>query len=399
MSTVIVAVSWSGVAASANIIALVIFAVALCWRLDEIRRRGGGLQALAMTVSIAALTLAFVVFNGSVNRTIDDALFAGLGRLLFYGLLAVGVAALIIVLFFPGGGVTRERRAGTEAIPLVVALIGLQVCLLVVPSDIRSASVSGWSLQNWGFALFFLIASAYLAYGFGSCVNNVRKYLLLADGYLKIALSLMVTGLALLAAGSVVQILYVVGSATKVADLPVALTASRVLAIIGVVVFLFGICFPLVHSQWQAWKWRSRCRRDAATILPLWRLVTGVVPEVVLPTRRLSATAMLHRRVIEIRDALTQLSPLLPAHFAEVGSVEQAQSLLDAVARAHSDGRGSGAVRPILPESGDGLIGDAAPLIELAETLRALPRDSHPPDSHPATVAVDDANREAADPR
>ncbi len=80
-----------------NTIALVVFTVAFCWRLDQIRKHGGGFQAIALTVSIAALVIAFVSANGDVVDAIDTLTFTGAARVVFYAMLSLGVAALILV--------------------------------------------------------------------------------------------------------------------------------------------------------------------------------------------------------------------------------------------------------------------------------------------------------------
>lgn len=358
----------SAAVGSVNVIAVAVFAFALCWRLDQIRRQGGGLQPLAMTVSIAALTLAFVVSDARVAEVLDALGYSGASRVAFYALLAVGVAALIVVFFFPGE-VTRERRAGIEAIPLVAAIIGLQVTMLVVPLDLRTETLSEWSMQNWGFALFFLIASGYLAYGFLACVRSVRRFLQVAEGYLKVSLRLLVGGLLLLAIGSVAQIVYVGGTWTGIAQLPWLLQLSRIFAILGVVGFLIGISFPLVYSRWQSYRMGRRRRRQAAELEPLWQLITTAVPEVVLPTSKLAPTAELHRRVVETRDGLTQLSPYLPPVFEYASDEVRADLLRSAAADRESEGPRTGAVRDLLPADGDGLEEDVEPLLRLARLL------------------------------
>lgn len=353
-----------------NAIALVVFAVALCWRLDQIRRNGWGLQPLAMTVAIAALTLAFVMSDSSVTNALDAALFTGASRVVFYALLAVGVAALVVVFFFPGQ-VSRERRAGLEALPLVVALIGLQVTMLVIPVEIRTASITEWTARNWSFALFFLIASGYLAYGFIACVRNVRRFYRTASGYLRMSLGLLVLGLGLLGLGSIAQIVFVVGSAGDVLRAPWLLTASRVLAVAGVVAFLVGISYPMIYARYQSLTANRRRRRVDEELQPLWKLVTEAVPEVVLPEAgALTPTIRLHRRVVETRDALTQISPCLPVVFEYAEPAVQARLLRVAVDEYTSANRVSGEVRDVLPDEGDGLDDDAAPLVALSRALR-----------------------------
>lgn len=351
-----------------NVIALVVFAVAFCWRLDQIRRQGWGLQPLAMTIAITALTLAFVVSESSVAAALDAALFTGASRVVFYALLAVGVAALVVVFFFPGH-LSRERRAGMEALPLVVALIGLQVTMLVIPVEIRTASMSEWTAKSWSFAIFFLIASGYLAYGFIACVRNVRKFFLEADGYLRVSLGLLVVGLGLLALGSLVQIVFVIGSAAGFLRVPWLLSTSGVLAVLGVVAFLVGVSYPMVYAKVQSTLANRRRRRVDTELLPLWRLLTDAVPEVVLPdTGQMTPTTRVHRRVVEIRDALTQVSPCLPRAFAYAEPAVQARMLRGAIT-TYTTEPVSGAVRDVVPDEGVGLEDDAAPLVRLSQAL------------------------------
>jgi hypothetical protein len=365
-----------------NAIAAVVFAAALCWRLEQIRREGGGLQAVAMTVAIAALTLAFVVSGHDVTDAIDTVLFTGAARVLFYALLAVGVAGLIVVFFFPGRSTTRERRAGIEAIPLVVALIGLQVSMLVIPIDLRTENLSEWTARNVAYAIFVLIASGYLTYGFVACVRSIRRFLALADGYLRTSLGMLLGGLAFLTVSSVLQILFVIGSSAEVIDLPWLLGAARACSIIGVVGFLIGISYPMLHARWHTITSGRRHRRDAQALLPLWELVTGAVPEVILPlgesqsgegapggaSASSAPSLILHRRVVEIRDALTQLSPHLTDDF-EIVDDDARADMLWAAAEDHAlAGRARGAVREVLP-GGRQLEEDAAPLLRLSAAV------------------------------
>ncbi|MGV9709768.1 MAB_1171c family putative transporter [Gordonia sp. NPDC003424] len=352
-----------------NALAAVVFAGALCWRLEQIRRQGGGLQPLAMTVAIAALTLAFVVSNEDVANAIDTIAFVGAERVLFFGLLAVGVAALIVVFFFPDHS-TREHRAGIEAIPLVAAIVGLQITMLIIPIDMRTESLSDWTVSNIAYALFVLIASGYLAYGFLACVHSVRRFFRLADGYLKISLGLLVAGLMALALSALLQISFVVIASIGLGGWNWLLTCSQVASIVGVVGFLIGISYPMLHARWHAVTAGRRHRHDAEELLPLWTLLTDAIPEVVLPAGRGMAPSMLlRRRVVEIRDALTQLSPFLTEDFDVVDDAARAELLWAAVDEYTEVGRVRGAVRDVVPSEVADLDEDAAPLIRLSRAL------------------------------
>ncbi len=357
---------------SLNTLALIVFTVALCWRLDQIRRHGGGLQAVAMTVSIAALTLAFVVANHDVSEAIDTLTFTGAQRVTFYALLAIGVAALIIVFFFGSRGVSRERRAGIEAVPLVVALIGLQVTMLLTPVDVRTDRLSDMSVREVGFALFFLIASGYLVYGFLSCARSVRKFVKVADGYLRVSLTVVALALGLLVLGSLAQILFVLLGVMGFTGDDWLLSASTILSAAGVVGFLLGVSYPMLHARWRSMMARRRSDREDRELKPLWSLVTEAIPEVVLPSkRRYSARVRLHRRVVETRDALTQLSPALPADFEAAEPDTQAAMLRAAVQEYVDGGPVRGPVRDILPSQGSGIHADVAPLLRLARGIES----------------------------
>ncbi|MFI8774703.1 MAB_1171c family putative transporter [Gordonia sp. NPDC062954] len=356
-----------------NTVAAVVFTAALCWRLEQIRREGGGLQSIAMTIAIAALTLAFVVSGADVTEAIDTVTFTGAARVLFYGLLAVGVAALIIVFFFPGRSTSRERRAGIEAVPLVVALIGLQITMLVIPIDLRTEGLSVWTARNIAYAVFVLIASGYLTYGFVACVRSIRRFLQLAEGYLRTSLVLLLIGLMSLTAGAVTQIVFVIGSATRTFGQGRLLDVSGVCSAVGVVAFLVGISYPMLRARWHAITSRRRYRREIDALGPLWELVTEAVPEVVLPISGAPAPALLlHRRVVEIRDALTQLSPYLTDDFEVVDDAARADMIWAAVEEYAVAGTPRAAVRDVVPGGAD-IESDAAPLLRLSEAVAAQP--------------------------
>jgi hypothetical protein len=366
------------VIATINAAALALFAIALCWRIDRIRREGAGLQPTAMTVAISAMTLAFVSINPHVREWLDSTLFTGAARVIFYCLLAFAVAALVIVFFFGSAERQRQRRAGVEAVPLVIAMIGLNVAMLVTPTPVRTESVSEWTVQHFGFALFFVIAGCYLVYGLGSCVLSIRRYVGLADGYLRHSLMVLLTGLSLVGLGSLIQTVFVVLSGLGLATVPVLLKISAVISSVGAVLFLAGICYPMVRARWIKVRYNLRHRRDYADLEPLWSLTTSALPEVVLPLRSVadvdgSINLLYQRRVVEIRDALLQLSPLLPDDFDRLTDRDQVFYLRDAVEVYREAGGSSGAVRQVLVGAGDDLDAEATPLLRISRALADQP--------------------------
>ncbi|MFT3901441.1 MAG: hypothetical protein QM728_14505 [Gordonia sp. (in: high G+C Gram-positive bacteria)] len=357
-----------------NFLALVIFAVAVCWRMDQIRRYGGGLQAAAMTVSIVAFTLAFVAANPAVARRLNSGVFDGFARVLLWCMLALGVAALVVVFYYDPAQSHRARRAGIEAIPLTIAAVGLQVAMSMIPHDLRLDDLDGSSAKDWAFATFFLIGSIYLTYGFTACIKSIRQFVPAAAGYLRTSLVLLILGLVALATASALQIVFIVGVMTGWFVLPGLLYATNILVLVGMAGFLLGISYPLIYSRIRWIKARLTLRQQYRDLEPLWQVVTGAVPGVVLPGKdgaELNASPMVlfNRRVVEIRDGLTQLSPLLPDDFAQC-SPERQGKLITAAAKKYADkGEAPGEVRDLLPANASTLVGDAEPLREVSLTL------------------------------
>ncbi|GED96265.1 MAB_1171c family putative transporter [Gordonia crocea] len=362
-----------------NLIALIVFTIAVCWRMDQIRRYGGGLQALAMTVSIIGFTLAFVAANPSMGKRVDAVTFEGMARVLIWGMLALGVAALIVVFYYVPGESARARRAGIEAVPLTIAAAGLQIAMVYIPREVRDNALSGNSVRYWAFAAFFLIASVYLTYGFSACVASIRQFVPAAAGYLRVSLSLLIVGLSALAVVAVLQIAFIFGAMTRSFVVPSLLTVGNILTVAGMFAFMLGITYPLIHARIRWIRARFTLREQYRDLEPLWTVVTEAVPEVVLPAPdggELKATPIIlfDRRVVEIRDALTQLSPLLPDDFDE-SSPERQAKLIGVAARRYADeGAPSGEVRDILPTTAATIVGDGEPLREVSLAMSRGPK-------------------------
>lgn len=360
-----------------NAIALALFAFALCWRIGRLRREAAGLQPMAMAVAISATTLAFVVSSSRVRQWLNDDFFPGADRLSIYCLLAIGVAALVVVFFYGATEEQRQRRAGVEAIPLVVTLIGLNVAMLATPVPVRTEHMADRTVHHVGYALFFMIADCYVAYAMAACVASTGRYLRHAEGYLRHSLVILSSGLGFLGVAALIQALYVVTAGLHVAHLDVLLNVAAVLAVLGAVLFLAGVCYPLVRARVMSFRHDRRHRSQYRELEPLWALTTSALPGVVLPSPPQSTFDgsiiwLFQRRVVEIRDALVQLSPYLPDDFGELGSAAQATALGDAVQTYVDLGGSAGAVRQVLAGAGDDLDNDAAPLLRISRELARI---------------------------
>ncbi|MER7451856.1 MAB_1171c family putative transporter [Nocardia beijingensis] len=143
-------------------------------------------------------------------------------------------------------------------------------------------------------------------------------------------------------------------------------------AFVGMLLFALLVAIPLV-GELLARTGFDRAGRTCRQLLPLWRDLTTVVPEVVLPpvdSRADDSAARLYRMTVEIWDALLHLRQYLPENSPPSGeSVERFSVRLARAAWAKEVGlrtsgdQGSAAAAPI-PVGGRG--GELRALLELA---------------------------------
>jgi hypothetical protein len=347
------------------------FTIALCWRIHTLARTRAGVQAVAITVAVAAMTMAPLLLATPIGTTLDNATVTGVSRVAGYAALALAVAGLAVAFFYGHTESARQRRAGIEAIPLVVAVVGLSFAMTETPRALRTASLDSLTVREVGLAVFFVIAGSYLMYGLGDCVLSLSRLLPFAEGHLALSLRGMGLGLGLAATGSAAQVCFIVVNLLHVASWVPLLEVSRWLVLLGIFVFAVGLSYPGVRAAVVRVRHRRGHRRDYQRLEPLWMLLTDAVPEVVLP-RVASGDPDLRfqRRVIEIRDVLVQLSPYLPEDFGERDNPEaDAESLRRAItARAAADGAAA-PTRMVLPPAGRSIDAEAAPLLTLADCM------------------------------
>lgn len=360
-----------------NVLGVAFFTIVLCWRIDRLYRSKAGIQAVAVTVAIAALTVAVMLLGSPLAVSVDGSLWKGASRLGGYASLALAVAALAVAFFYGPTESARQKRAGMEAIPLIAAVIGLSVAMTATPPSLRDASLDTLTVQELAFAVFFAIAGAYLMYGLADCVLSLTRLMPFADGYLVTSLRLMAAGLAMTALGSLTQVVFVLTSVVKVVSWPSLLTASQVCTGIGILLFVVGLSYPGVRGFFVELKYRKRHREDYRRLEPLWQLLTEAVPGVVLNAGAAARDPHLRfqRRVVEVRDVLVQLSPYLPEDFGDGTPEENVHNLLVAIdLRAEADGAAAPS-RLVLQPDGNSIDDDAAPLLALSDAVRATPAE------------------------
>jgi len=360
-----------------NVLAMVLFAVTLARRIYQ-AVRAPTVPNWAVTAAVAGFASAFLLQQKVFVDWIDGMTGRGGARVGNNALLACALCALVI--FFLGSALgprRRMRRAVLELIPLAAAIALMVVAMSLIPVALRGEDMNAANVHDTGIALFYLGAGLYLSYGIVACVWWILRYQRTADRDLRTGLRIAAAGLTGAAIGSVLRASYIVLAWAGGPAIRALLLSAVPFVILGSFLFLIGITYPGVRARLAALRRRRQHRRDHRLLAPLWTVLAGAFPTIVLrsPPRGRWSPQHVHRayyrRVIEIRDGLVQLSPYLDTELGSLAADDPAaaaEALQDALTR-HAAGESSdGRAKQILPAEGD-LESDVRPLLALSAAV------------------------------
>ncbi|ADJ42721.1 hypothetical protein AMES_0899 [Amycolatopsis mediterranei S699] len=362
-----------------NLIALVLFAAALAWRIYQVTR-APTVPNWAVTACVAGFAAAFLLQQTVISDEVDALFGRGAARVANNALLACGLCALVIFFLGSALGPRRYRRVAAELVPPAAAIALMVVAMALTPPELRGLPLGPSTIHDSGVAVFYLGAGLYLIYGLVACTAWIVRYQRVADRDLRIGLRLGAIGMASAAAGSVFRALYIVVAWAFGPVVKILLLLGVPFVIAGGMLFLAGVTYPGVRARVSALRRRRRHRREHEALAPLWTVLVEAFPSIVLRTPprrgdRLSPRGTHrghYRRVIEIRDGLVQLSPYLGADFGEVVATDPAAAAasLRAALRRHADGEASdGRAKQVLPAGADDLESDVRPLLALSAAM------------------------------
>ncbi|MEE1929529.1 MAB_1171c family putative transporter [Streptomyces sp. TRM 70351] len=294
----------------------------------------------ALWLTFAALTVSMTLRLPEVMRAIDGG--TGVNNLstLLKHLIGITAAAALLEFVF---GVTRPGRDRGRRLRIAAAgatWAALAVLFALVPRTAEAEEFFETNAGSGAATAYLMVWYAYLGLAmavaallFWSAARHARA------GWLRAGLCFLGAGTAAGVGYALVRAVYLVlrlaGTVGAGAD-PGVTHSTDVMKHAAIVLILVGTTLPAVGVAWRAaGHWRDLRRLD-----PLWRHLTAAVPEVVLHEElgRGELRMRLHRRVVEIRDALLALQPYLGAEeYERADAVAAGSGLTGSARRALAD--------------------------------------------------------------
>ena len=287
---------------------------------EAVVRRGDRTSCALLAGSFAALA-AGLVLSLRPALAVFDAVVRGAGKIVFNGLTFAGLFLLVVFFLRAVRGADAARRIRWEAGLLGATVIVLVVVLAVTPPDQRTATLSSPSLGEPPVVAFYVLGGAYFVHAYVAVIRLIRSYLPATGGPLAWALWTITVGLVGLTLTALVRIGRVVEVALGGPPLPALNTVNFQLSLFSYLVLSAGLVLAGWGQALVVLRTRRRRRRQFDALEPLWALLTGRYPEIVLPrahgagSRRLPepVNRRLYRRVLECRDGLLRAGPLIAA--------------------------------------------------------------------------------------
>lgn len=367
-------------------------AAAIAWKVRQVVRepRNAPLRSVTLCLVCAAASYPLAMPGGASG--VDAVAGHGAAKLLQNVLL---LATLFFLMCFylhsAADEETGRGRARREAAGLVLVVAALVAIVASGPHEVLVGSFSTADMTTPQVAGFYLLAGLYMMYALGAAFWWTRRYARLSPRPHSTGLWMAAGGLAAMACACAARATFVIIRSAGGAVPSAVNAAVALLLVISIMLFVVGVSYPIARARVTAVRIWCRHRRVHHRLQPLWELLAEAYPHSVLPSleqswrERWSARSVhrrYHRRVVECRDGLVQVSPYLPALPTQsargtvLGSAPPevlAQSLREALASGAP--ATSGTVEPVaavplaLPAR-QGPDADVEQLVALADALR-----------------------------
>lgn len=359
-------------------------AAAVVWKLYQLARdpRDAPLRSVTLCLLSAALSYPLAMPGGASG--VDTVAGDGTAKLVQNVLLLLTVYFLMCFYLYSADGQAGRRRARREAVVVALVAVSITVAALSVPRAVFAGSFSTADMTIPQIAFFYGAAGVYLMYALGVAGRWTHRYARMSRRPHSTGLWMVAIGLGAMAVACAVRAIFV-AIRWNGGTVPKPLTAGvAFLLVVSILLFVAGVTYSGARARISSVRLWLRHRRDHRRLTPLWLLLSEAYPENVLRPaspalrdrwRARGVHRRYHRRIVECRDGLVDISPYLvdeddDSSVLDLDAPELADRLHQAVTRF---GQGDPAPRQAVPLAmslGGDRQSDVRQLIALSDALR-----------------------------
>ncbi|MCX5230440.1 MAB_1171c family putative transporter [Streptomyces sp. NBC_00233] len=293
---------------------------AVAWKLYQLSKAPDDLPLRSVTLCLVCAALSYPVAMPGGASGVDTVAGHGAAKLIQNLLLLATVYHLLCFYLYSAEGGAGRRRARLEAVLAFTVGVAISVAALTVPSSVFEGSFSTADMTVPQIAFFYGGAGIYLMYALTVTARWTYRFARLSRRPHATGLWMAALGLAIMAGACGVRAVLVAvrwsgGTVTHALMSTVAL-----LLVVSILLFVAGITYPGVRTRIASIRLWARHRRDYRRLEPLWQLLTEAYPSNVLGAaspamgdrwRARRVHRRYHRRIVECRDGLLDISPYL----------------------------------------------------------------------------------------
>lgn len=363
---------------------LLLPAAAVVWKLYQLTRAPHDAPLRAVVLCLLCAGLSYPLAMNRFATAVDTMAGYGAAKLTQNVLLLLMVYFLMCFYLYSADGEAGRCRARREAVVVAVVAVAITVAAETVSHPALAGSFITADMTIAQVAFFYGGAGLYLMYALGMAAHWTRQYACMSRRPHATGLWIAAIGLGAMAMGCAIRAVIVAirwsgGSVPR----PI-MSGVAGLVLLSILLFLAGVTYSGARARIASARLWLRHRRDHRRLSPLWELLAQAYPENVL--RPASASVpdrwrargvhrRYHRRIVECRDGLVDISPYLACSgdgnaVLELAPAELAARLRQAVAEI---GQGDPAPRQAVPLAmalGGDRRSDVQQLIAVSDALR-----------------------------
>ncbi|MEV5468059.1 MAB_1171c family putative transporter [Streptomyces griseoincarnatus] len=363
---------------------LLIPVAAVVWKLYKLTRDPHNAPLRSVTLCLLSAVLSYPLAMPGGASGIDAVAGHGTAKLIQNVLLLLTVYFLMCFYLYSADGHAARRRARREAVVVALVAVSIIVAAESVPNEVFAGSFSTADMTIPQIAFFYGGAGLYLMYALGVAGWWTRQYARMSRRPHATGLWMAAIGLTAMAVACAVRAVFVAIRWTG-GTVPQPLMAGvAFLLVVSILLFVAGVTYAGARARITSLKLWLRHRRDHRRLTPLWQLLSEAYPENVLRPasaalrdqwRARGVHRRYHRRIVECRDGLVDISPYLvdkaeDTEVLELDPAELAERLRQAVTTIGKGALSPRQAVPLAMPQGDDRDADVRQLIAVSDALR-----------------------------